>query len=168
MANKFNTAFQIHQEIYDTRKLIQNKKTECNEIKEYIDYFNNNRNDTYKNINETNMSIKALNNFIDYNTVNSCYFTTLSIKKHYTDSLEILNKEMTYIQNNIDYYENELKKIDIEFMAYDTYIDNLYKLIPRINRWSHIENMTSSEIDIEIYNNNKRFETQLYILNHHS
>jgi len=161
MTNELNTAFKIHQEIYDTRILIQNKKTECSKLKEYINSFNNDCNYINKNINETNLSIKSLDNFLYYEASNPSYLTTLSIKKEYTDELQTLNEDMTHAKNRIVYYENELKRKDIEFMAHITYIDNLYKMIPRINRWSNILNMSEYEKDIEEYHNNNNFLMQL-------
>ena len=152
MTNKLNTAFKIHQEIYDTRKIIQNKKTECTKLKEYISSFNNDCNYINKHINETNLSIKSLDNFLYYEAPNPIYLTTL-------------NEEMTYAKNRIAYYENELKRKDIEFMAHITYIDNLYKMIPRINRWSNVLNMSEYEKDIETYRNNHNFQMQLSHIN---
>jgi len=165
MTNKLNTAFKIHQEIYDTRILIQNKKTECSKLKEYINSFNNDCNYINKHINETNLSIKSLDNFLYYEASNPSYLTTLSIKKEYTDELQTLNEDMTHAKNKIVYYENELKRKDIEFMAHITYIDNLYKMIPRINRWSNIQNMSEYEKDIETYHNDHNFIMQLSHIN---
>ena len=72
---------------------------------------------------------------------------------------------MTYAKNRIAYYENELKRKDIEFMAHITYIDNLYKMIPRINRWSNVLNMSEYEKNIETYRNNHNFQMQLSHIN---
>ena len=165
MANKFNTAFQIHEEIYNTRNLIKKKIYDYDELIEHKETLNNDRDILNTRINEINITISSLNNFLEYNSDNSNRFSTLSIKNKYIQDLKLLNDELSSAVNSISNIKNQLNKLDIELMAYNTYIDNLYKMIPRINRWSHIKNMTPSELDIETYQNNKIFEIQLSILN---
>lgn len=164
MANKFNTAFQIHEEIYNTRTQIEKKKDEYNKLIDNNENFNRNLDMVDNRIDEINISINSLNNFLTYNSDNSNCFATLLIKNEYCIKLETLNDEKLYYQHNIYKIENELTRFNIEFIAYDSYIDNLYKMIPRINRWSNIKNMTPHELYIETCRNNIQFEMQLSIL----
>jgi len=167
MADKFNTAFQIHHEIYNTRNQIEKKNNEYDEHMKKIETLNIESDMFKNNINEINTSINSLNNFLEYNCDNSNRFSTLSIKNEYILKLQELKDELSYVEYNISNIENELKKLYIEFKAYYTYIDNLYKMIPRINRWGNIKNMTPYELEIETYQNKTRFEIQLSILNFH-
>ena len=57
-----------------------------------------------------------------------------------------------------------LHKLNIEFNAFEVYIDNLSKLIPRINRWGNIDNMTQFQLDCEACSNNIKFKTQISIM----
>ncbi len=61
--------------------------------------------------------------------------------------------------------ENIVKKLESEIFAHIQYIQDLYKMIPRINRWGNIENMSESELDMEAYRNNYNFELQLSVIN---
>lgn len=164
MQNNLNTAFKIHQEIYDLRKLIENKQKEYNTIKHYVNNYNSEIQGINNRIAEINLSIKSFDNYLSYNLDNSMNIL-LSSKKNYNDELKTLNNELTYIQKNIDYYNNNLKNLEVEIFAHNQYIENLYKMIPRINRWANIENMSETELYSETLLNNYNFQMQLSMIN---
>ena len=114
---------------------------------------------------ETNLYIRSINNYLSYNPDDSNNITLLSSKKEYEDEVVYLNKQLIYIQNNIYNIENILKKLECEIFAHTQYIEDLYKMIPRINRWGNIQNMSEYELDIEAHRNNYNFELQLSIIN---
>lgn len=164
MTKEINTVFDIHQKIYDTRKLIEEKSNDYTRFMELNNRLNIDSENIKIKINEVNINIDALNNLLEYDSNDCSRFTTLSIKNEYMKSLELLNNQQLNLENNINYIENEIYKLNIQFSAYDSYIDNLYKMIPRINRWGNIINMSQRELDIELYHNQNRFEAQLYAI----
>ena len=75
-----------------------------------------------------------------------------------------MNDELISTKFYISNIEIEIYKLNIEFNAFDVYIDNLYKLIPRINRWSNINNLSDDELEDELYTNSEKFRMQLSII----
>ena len=165
MSKVMNTVTDIYQEIYDTKKIIEYKTNEYDELLETNKLLNINSENIKTKIYDINININSLNNLLDYYSDDNNNFTTLSIKNEYIESLKLLNSELLEIQNNINNIENQIYKLNIQFNAYDTYINNLYKMIPRINRWGNINNMTQYELDIEAFRNNYNFELQLSLIN---
>lgn len=165
MSKVMNTVTDIYQEIYNTKKIIEYKTNEYDELLETNKLLNINSENIKTKIYDINININSLNNLLDYYSDDNNNFTTLSIKNEYIKSLKLLNSELLEIQNNINNIENQIYKLNIQFNAYDTYINNLYKMIPRINRWGNINNMTQYELDIEAFRNNYNFELQLSIIN---
>lgn len=166
MQNNLNTVFKINQEIYDIKEQIQKKKLEYNTLQKYL----NTHKETLLEINnnhiaETNLCIRSINNCLSYNSDDSMNIKLLSSKKKYENKLQYLNEQVIYTQNNIDYIQDMLKNIETEIFAHIQYIQDLYKMIPRINRWGNIQNMSEYELDIEAYRNNYYFELQLSAIN---
>jgi len=167
MQNNLNTAFKIYQEIHDIKQQIEKKKLEYNAQERLLYNHKRTLNEINDNnyISEINLCIRSIDNYISYNPDDSMNSNLLISKKNYEDELISLNKQLLYIQNNIVYSENMLKKIKSEIFAHIQYIEDLYKMIPRINRWGNIENMSEYELDIEAFRNNYYFELQLSFIN---
>jgi predicted nucleic acid-binding Zn-ribbon protein len=89
----------------------------------------------------------------------------MSIRNSYIIEYNKLEEELNDMKDNIRSLENEIYKYTTEIRGFEIYIDNLYKMIPRINRWGNVENMSEYEKDIESYANNYMFNTQLSIIN---
>lgn len=165
MENNLNTAFKIHQEIYNIKKQIIKKKSNYSSVEKCIEKFKNDIDFLNNLIAEINISIRAIDNYLNFNSDTSYNTTLYSIRKDYNDKLQQSNDEIVYAKNNIHYFENDLTKIKIELFAYDEYIENLYKMITRINRWSNIKNANQYELDIEAFRNHQNFEMQLSLIN---
>ena len=114
---------------------------------------------------ETNLSIRSIDNYLSYNPDDSNNINLLSSKNDYENEVKYLNKQLIYTQSSVDNIENIVKKLESEIFAHIQYIEDLYKMIPRINRWGNIQNMSEYELDIEAHRNNYNFELQLSIIN---
>lgn len=165
MQNDLNTSFKIHQEIYDIKQQIEKKESIYILEKECLDNHKEILHKINNDLAETNLCIRSIDNYLSYNPDISNNINLLSSKNDYEKDVVYLNEQLIYTQNNVDYIENVVKKLESEILAHIQYIEDLHKMIPRINRWGNIENMSESELDIEAYRNNYYFELQLSGIN---
>lgn len=167
MQNDLNTAFKIHQEIDDIKQQIEKKESIYNLKKECLANQKKILHKINNDLAETNLCIRSIDNYLNYNPDNSNNINLLSSKNDYEKDVDYLNKQLIYTQNNVNNIEDIVKKLESEIFAHIQYIQDLHKMIYRINRWSNIENMSESELDIEAYRNNYYFELQLSVINDH-
>jgi len=165
MQNDLNTAFKIHKEIDDIKQQIEKKESIYILEKKNLDNHKKILHFIKDNLEKTNLCIRSIDNYLSYNPDDSNNNNLLSSKNDYEEDAVYLNKQLKYTQNNVDNIENIVKKLESEIFAHIQYIQDLYKMIPRINRWGNIENMSESELDMEAYRNNYNFELQLSVIN---
>ena len=163
MTTQFNTAFDVHVDIYNTKKLYDKKKEEYNKLLELNQTYHNEEKNLQNNIDEIKIQIKSLDNLVSFGETTN-YIITQCMKNDYTHKYDILYDDLISTKFHIANIENEIYKLNIEFNAFNVYIDNLYKMIPRINRWSKINNQTQHELENELYSNSYIFKTQLSII----
>ena len=165
MQNDLNTAFKIHQEIYDNRQQIEKKESIYILEKKNLNNHKKILHSIKDDLEQTNLCIRSIDNYLSYNPDDSNNINLLSSKNDYEEDVVYLNEQLKYTQNNVDNIENIVKKLESEIFAHTQYIEDLYKMIPRINRWGNIQNMSEYELDIEAHRNNYNFELQLSIIN---
>ena len=82
MATQFNTAFDVHVDIYNTKKLYDKKKEEYNKLLELNDIYQIQENKLQNDVNEINIQIKSLENLISFGEITN-YITTVCMKNDY-------------------------------------------------------------------------------------
>ena len=68
MENNLNTAFEIHQEIYNIKKQIIKKKCDYSSVEKCIEKFKNDIDFLNNLIAEINISIRAIDNYLNFNS----------------------------------------------------------------------------------------------------
>jgi len=165
MTNQLHTAIQVNEEINNTNKLYEKKKITYYELLQLNDTYQIQENNLQINIDEIKIQINSLESLILFGENNSLNnMDSQSMKNDYISKYTILYDDLISTKFHISNIEIEIHKLNIEFNAFEVYIDNLSKLIPRINRWGNIDNMTQFQLDCEACSNNIKFKTQISIM----
>lgn len=162
----FNTAFDVHQEIYNTKQQFKEKESEYTQFLELYKFYELEQEKVNKKLQDINVNINSLNNYLNYNSDTTYHSSANSIKDEYIKQFNEASEELSDIRYHFDTIEKEIEKLNIQFNAYEIYIENLEKMIPRINRWANINNKTQEELYWEAIGNYQRFQQQLSIINY--
>lgn len=163
MTQNFKSAFEVHTEINNAKKFYEYKKQEYTNLVELNNQYHVEEMNLQNKMNDYATHIRSIESLLNYENPNDT--EAMSIRNSYIIEYNKLEEELNDMKDNIRSLENEIYKYTTEIRGFEIYIDNLYKMIPRINRWGNVENMSEYEKDMESFANNYMFNTQLSIIN---
>jgi DNA repair exonuclease SbcCD ATPase subunit len=159
MTQNFKSVFEVHTEINNAKKFYEYKKQEYTNLLELNNQYHVEEMNLQNKMNDYSTHIRSIESLLNYENPNDT--EAMSIRNSYIIEYNKLEEELNDMKDNIRSLENEIHK----YTGFEIYIDNLYKMIPRINRWGNVENMSEYEKDMESFANNYMFNTQLSIIN---
>jgi len=151
-----NTIEEIEKEIEKVNKLYEYKAWDYNEKNKILINYNNDNYNLTILLEYIETELNSLKNMKIFENNNNITILSL-IKEKETNKNNIYNK-INSNNININIYETELYRIQTEINSYEVYLDNLNKMISRLNRW---DVKTGIELECQNYKNNYLFNQQL-------
>ena len=150
-----NTTEEIEQEIEKVNKLYKYKAFIYNEKNKGLNYYNDDNYNLNIRLEYIETELNALKNMKNFENINNVTILSL-IKEKETYKNNIYN-QINPNNISINSYETDLYKIQIEINSYEVYLDNLNKMITRVNRWNE---KTGFELECENHKNDYLFNQQ--------
>ena len=151
-----NTIEEIEKEIKKVNKLYEYKTYIYDEKIKSLNYYNNHNYYLTNSLDYIETELNALKNMKNFENTNNICILSL-IKEKETNKNNIYN-QINSNNISINSYETDIYKIQIEINSYEVYLDNLNKMITRLNRWNE---KTGFELECENHKNDYLFNQQL-------
>ena len=128
-----NTTEDIEKEIKKVNKLYEYKTYIYDEKIKGLNYYNNDNYNLTIRLEYIETELNALKNMKNFeNTNNICILSLIKEKETYKNNI---HNQINSNNININSYETDIYKIQIEINSYEVYLDNLNKMITRVNRY---------------------------------
>ena len=150
----------IDNEITKTNRNIDEKSILYNVLLKELNYNDEIIMNIDKKIEYIETEINGYNYALNYNYIDN-YMNMLSILKEANNNLNILRKSRIDQNNIVKMYENQTYNSHLQIQILTCYLEDLNKMMIRIERWGGVEKLTDFEKETEACRNNMLFEMQL-------